>query len=112
MFRGKAEAFATDEMARTVAREAVERGFDLEAPPSVRSFFYLPFMHSEDIADQEHCIGLTGERLGETHFSYPYALKHRDAITRFGRFPARNAALQRSSTPEETMFLQANPIGF
>jgi uncharacterized protein (DUF924 family) len=69
-------------------------------------------MHSEDIADQEHCVRLTRDRLGETHFSYPYALKHRDTVTRFGRFPARNAALQRPSTSEETMFLQANPIGF
>jgi uncharacterized protein (DUF924 family) len=112
MFRGRAEAFATDAMARAVAREAVARGFDLEVPEGVRSFFYLPFAHSEDIADQEHCVRLTRERLGETHFSYPYALKHRDAISRFGRFPARNAALQRPNTPEEEMFLQANPIGF
>jgi uncharacterized protein (DUF924 family) len=111
MFRGRAEAFATDGMARAVSREAVARGFDLELPPDMRSFFYLPFMHSEDIADQEHCIALTRERLGETHFSYPYALRHRDAIARFGRFPARNSVLQRASTPEERMFLQANPIG-
>ncbi len=111
MFRGRAEAFATDGMARAVAREAVARGFDLEVPADMRSFFYLPFMHSEDIADQEHCIALTRERLGETHFSYPYALRHRDAIARFGRFPARNAVLQRAGTPEERMLLQANPIG-
>jgi uncharacterized protein (DUF924 family) len=111
MFRAQAEAFASDAMARIVAREAVERGFDLEVPDSARSFFYLPFMHSEDMDDQESCIRLTREGLGQTHFSYPYALKHRDVIARFGRFPARNAALQRASTPEETAFLRANPIG-
>ena len=99
-------------MAQIAAREAIARGFDVEAPASVRSFFYLPLMHSEDLLDQEECVRLTRARLGDNHFSYPYALSHRDAIARFGRFPARNAALQRSSTPEETMFLQANPIGF
>ena len=112
MFRGGAEAFATDALARAAAREALARGFDLEAPVGVRSFFYLPFMHSEDLADQETCLRLTRERLGEQHFSYAYAVRHRDAIARFGRFPARNAMLGRPSSPEETGFLEKNPIGF
>jgi uncharacterized protein (DUF924 family) len=112
MFRGGAEAFSTDAMARTAAREAVARGFDVEAPAGVRSFFYLPLMHSESLEDQETCVRLTRECLGEDHFSFPYAVRHHDTIRRFGRFPARNAVLGRPSTPEERNFLETNPIGF
>jgi uncharacterized protein (DUF924 family) len=112
MFRGGAEAFSTDAMARAVAHEAVARGFDLEAPAAIRSFFYLPFMHSESLEDQETCVRLTRERLGENHFSFPHAVRHHDTVARFGRFPARNAVLDRLSTPKETAFLEANPIGF
>jgi uncharacterized protein (DUF924 family) len=112
MFRGTADAFATDAMAREVAKAAIARRFDLEAPASVRSFFYLPLSHSEHGDDQESCVRLTRERLGENHDTYPYALRHRDVIARFGRFPARNAALGRTNTAEETVFLQSNPIGF
>jgi len=112
MFRGRSDAFSTDAMAREIAREAVAKGFDVEAPAGVRSFFYLPFMHSEDSRDQDVCVRLTRERLGETHFSYPFALRHRDAIARFGRFPARNAALGRANTSEEKQFLETNPAGF
>jgi uncharacterized protein (DUF924 family) len=112
MFRGMARAFATDGLAREVARGAVERGFDLEAPVAIRQFFYLPFVHSESIADQELCLKLTRERLGESHSSHAYAVRHRDVIARFGRFPARNAALGRVSTPEEAEFLRKNPSGF
>jgi uncharacterized protein (DUF924 family) len=112
MFRGTARAFATDGLAREIARAAVERGFDLEAPVAIRQFFYLPFVHSESIADQEFCLKLTRERLGESHSSHSYAVRHRDVIARFGRFPARNAALGRVSTPEEAEFLRKNPSGF
>lgn len=112
MFRGRAEAFLTDTKARAVARKALARGFDLKAPSSMRVFLYLPFTHSEDMADQDLCLRLTKERLGEGHVSFPYARRHRDVIARFGRFPARNAVLGRVSTPEEIAFLKANPIGF
>jgi uncharacterized protein (DUF924 family) len=112
MFRGQADSFATDQRARGVAERALARGYDLEAPVPVRNFFYLPFMHSEDLADQERSVALARERLGETHFSYPFALNHRAVIERFGRFPARNRALGRATTPEEAAFLQANPAGF
>lgn len=112
MFRGTGEAFATDAMAREAARNAIARGFDLEATPDERSFMYLPLQHSENLADQELSVRLTTERVGEHHTSYPYALRHRDTIARFGRFPARNAALGRPSTPEEIDFLAKNPIGF
>jgi uncharacterized protein (DUF924 family) len=112
MFRGQPEAFSTDAMAREVAREAIAHGFDLEAPVGIRSFFYLPLMHSEDLQDQHDCVRLTGERLGKNHFSYPFALRHREAIARLGRFPQRNASLGRPSTQEEIEFLEANPNGF
>ena len=112
MFRGTAEAFSTDSLARETARLALEHGFDLEAPVAMRSFFYLPFMHSEDLRDQDLCVRLTGERLGEAHYSFPYAKRHRDTIQQFGRFPGRNSAFGRPSTPEETVFLERNPAGF
>ncbi len=112
MFRGSAEAFATDELAQVAARASIAHGFDVEAPAHVRSFFYLPLMHSEDVLDQHECVRLTRARLGEKHFSYPFARRHCEAIARFGRFPARNAALGRTSTAEEIEFLQANPNGF
>jgi uncharacterized protein (DUF924 family) len=105
-------AFATDAMAQAVTRSAVVRGFDLEMPPAARNFLYLPLMHSEDLGDQETCVKLTRERLGENHSSYSYACRHRDVIARFGRFPARNAALGRPGTPEEQAFLAANSTGF
>lgn len=112
MFRREAAAFSTDAMAQIAAREAIARGFDVEAPASVRSFFYLPLMHSEDLLDQEECVRLTRARLGDNHFSFAYAVRHRDVIRRFGRFPARNEALDRAGTAEEIEFLKANPIGF
>ena len=112
MFRGRGEAFSTDAMALKIAETALARGFDLEATAIVRNFLYLPFMHSESLADQEKCVRLIRERLGETHSSYPFALRHRDAVARFGRFPARNEALGRETTRDEAEFLSKNPFGF
>jgi uncharacterized protein (DUF924 family) len=112
MFRGSKDAFASDDLALIAAREAIARGFDLEAPIVVREFFYLPLTHSEDLLDQQESVRLTRARLGEHHTSVSFAVRHCAAIARFGRFPARNAALGRSSTPEEIAYLKANPIGF
>ena len=112
MFRGNGESFASDARARDIAKRAIAQKRDLEVPETFRSFFYLPFSHSENLSDQEDCVRLTKERLGEQHYSYPYALRHRDAIERFGRFPARNAALGRPSTEQEQDFLNQNPRGF
>ncbi len=112
MFRGSAQAFASDSLAREVAKRAIAQKRDLEVPATLRSFFYLPLMHSEHLADQDACVQLTKERLGEDHFSYPYALSHKAAIERFGRFPARNKALGRASTDLEQEFLNHNPHGF
>ena len=105
MFRGRAEAFSTDALARATAERAIRHKFDLEVPQGVRAFFYLPFMHSENLADQERSLALFAERVGKDSPNYPYAVHHRDMVARFGRFPARNAALGRTSTAEEAAFL-------
>jgi len=105
MFRDTANAFASDEQARTVARRAIASGFDLEIGLPLRQFFYLPFEHSENSTDQDRSVALFAERLGKNHYTYPYALEHREEIARFGRFPSRNKALGRVSTAEEQDFL-------
>jgi len=112
MFRGTAEAFASDAMAQDIAKRAIAQRRDLEAPESIRIFFYMPLMHSEHLGDQEACVRLIKERLGEDHFSYRYALLHKAAVERFGRFPARNAGLGRASSDDEKDFLKHNPSGF
>ncbi|HHZ08224.1 MAG TPA: DUF924 domain-containing protein [Rhizobiales bacterium] len=100
MFRGKAEAFASDPLALALARNALAAGFDQAVEATRRSFFYMPFMHSENIADQERCVGLFAGSDGEK-----YAVEHRDIIARFGRFPHRNRALGRPSTEAELEFI-------
>jgi uncharacterized protein (DUF924 family) len=114
MFRGQARAFATDAHAREIADGAVTDGFDRELRPIERPFMYLPFEHSEQIADQHRAVALF-EALPPASWRddvVQYAVRHRDAIARFGRFPARNAALGRESTPEEVEFVAKNPYGF
>jgi uncharacterized protein (DUF924 family) len=103
IFRGTPRAFATDAAARDVARRALARGFDREVEPATRSFFYMPFMHSEDLADQELCVELF-RGLGNDE-GIKYAEIHRDAIQRFGRFPHRNEMLGRKSSADEIAYL-------
>ena len=103
MFRGDARTFAADRLARAVAERAVARGDDIRFPMPERMFFHLPFEHSEDLADQERCVELNRARGDED--SLKWALLHADIIRRFGRFPHRNAALGRATTPEEQAFL-------
>jgi uncharacterized protein (DUF924 family) len=103
LYRHSAHAFATDPKARAIARAAIERGFDRQADPALRNFFYLPFEHSEDIADQDYGLALVAEAGIEDDLKW--ATIHRDIIARFGRFPHRNAALARVTTPEEQDFL-------
>lgn len=103
--RGRAEAFATDAQARTAARRALEAGWDMAAPEPERQFFYMPFEHSEDLADQDLCVVLMAERLPGSPDSLLHARAHREVIARFRRFPFRNAALGRTDTPEEAAFL-------
>ncbi|MGE5146558.1 MAG: DUF924 family protein [Candidatus Eiseniibacteriota bacterium] len=109
--RDSARAFACDGMARAVADQALERGFDLEFPVEQRLFFYLPFEHSEDMADQERCCRLVRERVGDAN-SIDFTERHRDVIRRFGRFPHRNKALGRSCTPAEEDYLAQPGAGF
>ena len=103
MFRGDARAFATDPLARAITAGGIIRGFDSQVPNELRSFFYLPFEHSEDLADQERGIALN-KAAGDTE-NLKWAEIHADIIRRFGRFPHRNAALGRATTPEEQAFL-------
>ncbi len=103
MFRGSAAAFAADPLARAAAGRAIDRGFDRLADKVERPFFYLPYMHSEVLADQERCCDLC-RAAGDDH-TLEYAKIHTDIIRRFGRFPHRNAALGRVTTPEERAFL-------
>jgi uncharacterized protein (DUF924 family) len=105
MFRGTPRAFATDTIALEIARRAIGHGFDKDVDPQMRTFFYLPFMHSEDVADQERCLALYRD-LGNDD-GIKYAEVHLDAIRRFGRFPHRNEILGRASTPEEVAYLDS-----
>ena len=108
LFRGRAEAFATDPQARETARAALSRGFDRSLPATWRQFIYLPFEHSEELADQELSVKLAAGLARDPAFAsaLDYAQRHHAIIARFGHFPHRNAALGRASTPEEEAFLK------
>ena len=107
MFRNDPRAFATDPLARAVATHLIQVGLDRHLLPVERSFIYMPFMHSEVLQDQQHSVMLFRQLAEERAFlnSVPYALRHREIIERFGRFPHRNTSLGRQSTPEEEAFL-------
>ena len=104
LFRGTPRAFATDHKALDIAARAVDLGLDQELPPEQKQFLYLPFAHSERLADQLRAAALfEAAHLSET---LAYVQDHHLAIIRrFGRFPHRNPILGRSSTPEELEFL-------
>lgn len=99
MFRGQAQAFASDGLARNVARGAIALGYDVQIGGAGRLFFYMPFQHSEDLADQELSLALF-EGAGDVQ-SLDFARQHHATIARFGRFPHRNAALGRATLPAE-----------
>ena len=103
MFRNDPRAFSTDALARTIASRAIAEGRDQRIETGLRAFIYLPFEHSEDMADQERSITLFAP-LGED--SLKWAVLHADIIRKFGRFPHRNAVLGRTTTPEEAAFLK------
>jgi uncharacterized protein (DUF924 family) len=108
IYRGTARAFSTDALAREAANHLMSKGWDRDLLPVERMFAYLPFQHSESLDDQERAIQLYRALKGfpETADTDRYAVAHRDIIRRFGRFPHRNAALGRPSTPEEVEFLK------
>lgn len=104
LHRGSAEAFAQDKMALALAQEAIAAGADDAVPRDWASFFYMPFMHAESLIIQNE-----GVRLFELHGdenSLQFMIDHRDTIARFGRFPFRNAALGRKSTPDELAYME------
>jgi uncharacterized protein (DUF924 family) len=101
-FRGTPRMYATDAIARDVAQAAIDAGHDRSVEPELQVFFYLPFGHSENLADQERAVALC-TRLGRPHLSF--AEGHRDIVRRFGRFPHRNRILGRTPTEEEQRFL-------
>ncbi len=112
--RGSPLAFAADAQARDVAGRALARGFDFILPRARRFFFYLPYEHSEDLADQERSVALfrawvetcAPEKRAEAEHHFAAILRHQEIIQRFGRFPHRNAALGRAMTEEEVEFLK------
>ena len=112
--RGTAAAFAQDAYARECAAQALDRGDDLGLLPVERQFLYLPFEHSESLADQERSLELFGslESFEETRGLSDWARRHHAIVERFGRFPHRNAALGRASTAEEEAFLLEPGSGF
>ena len=112
--RGTALAFSTDAQALAAAQHMVAEGWDLNMLPVERMFAYLPFEHSEALADQDRACELCAPlgAFSETAEVPRYAEAHRDIVRRFGRFPHRNAALGRASTPEEVEFLEQPGSGF
>ena len=114
LYRDTARSFAFDARARAVAKAALASGFDAEVDPVWRAFFYLPFEHSENMADQETAVDKTRAAAESTKGPAremledytDYALRHLRIIERFGRFPHRNALLGRAMTPEEAAFLK------
>lgn len=112
--RGTARAFSSDALALEAAKHLVGKGWDMALLPVERMFAYLPFQHSESLTDQERACKLCEalKAFPKVADSYRYAVAHRDIIGRFGRFPHRNAALGRASTPEEIAFLKEPGSGF
>ncbi|QUT06447.1 DUF924 domain-containing protein [Sphingobium phenoxybenzoativorans] len=105
LFRGTADAFATDSLARDIARGAVAKGYDVQIGGAGRMFFYMPFQHSEAMADQDVSL-VFFQAYGDDN-ALEFAKKHHDMIARYGRFPHRNAALGRADRPEEAEAIEA-----
>lgn len=108
LHRGSAKAFSYDAQALVVTRQAIADGHDMATSEEDRSWFYMPFMHSEELADQERCIELVRERLPKAESTLKFAILHRDLIARFGRFPHRNVLFGRESTQEEENYLSSD----
>ena len=108
-FRGTARVYASDDKALEIAKAALAAGHDRHIDADLRLFLYLPFNHSEVLAEQQRCVELC-RALGDQK-SLAYAIGHRDIIKRFGRFPHRNAILGRETTVEERLFLDEGGFG-
>ena len=110
MFRGDGASFASDRMALCVAKKAIERNFDKEIDGATRQFFYLPFMHSESLMDQDAAVRAFCTRMPGTS-NLLHARAHRQVIRDFGRFPYRNDALSRKFTPTEETYVASGGYG-
>ena len=99
MFRGHADQFMTDGLALAIAKGAVDRGYDRDLTKDEKTFLYMPFEHSEVLADQQRSLALF-TALGDDYL-LGFAHKHYDVIKRFGRFPHRNPMLGRQPRPDE-----------
>jgi uncharacterized protein (DUF924 family) len=106
MFRGLPQAYESDAKALNYSKQAIQKGFDQILDPVKRGFLYLPFQHSEDLAEQKRSVELFGKMERDNPTGYRYAQRHLEAIEKFGRFPHRNQVLGRTSTPEELVFLK------
>lgn len=113
LFRGTPKSFATDSQAKALAAHLVDTGQDTQLIPAQRFFIYVPFEHSENLTDQNRCVALVQNLVNEVpnideglKGGLDYAIRHRDIIKRFGRFPHRNEILGRPNTPEEAEFLK------
>ena len=112
MFRDTAKAFSTDLLGLGAAKMAIDRNWDMKIAEPARQFFYLPLMHSETLSDQDRAVRLICSRMPETgHNNRDHARAHRAVIRDFGRFPYRNAALGRRTSPGEQAFLDAGGYG-
>jgi uncharacterized protein (DUF924 family) len=109
LFRGDARTYAQDPKAREIARAALAKGFEKKVEPELRSFFVLPFMHSEELADQRRCVALA-HAAGDPG-TLKFARHHEGIVRRFGRFPHRNAILGRHNSPAEEEFLAGGGFG-
>ncbi len=110
LFRDDPRAFGHDAVARALTETAIANGWDIGLSSEERQFLYMPLMHSEQLADVERCVVLMVAAGSEG--GAEFARKHAATIARFGRYPARNAALGRAMTPEEAALLRDNPAGF
>lgn len=106
MFRGTARSYSSEAQSRDIARAAIERGFDKKLAPEQRSFMYMPFMHSENLADQLYAIELFEGAGLESNLRF--ARHHHAIVERFGRFPHRNQALGRESSQAEKEYLESS----
>ena len=115
VYRDDEKSFEGDELALNIAKEVIEKQFDKKINPKRRMFFYMPFMHSENIKDQERCIELIKELAKENKKAkrnLKYSIMHKNIIEKFNRFPHRNKILGRKSTEEEIDFLKTKGSSF
>ncbi|MFK7870292.1 MAG: DUF924 family protein [Roseobacter sp.] len=112
MFRDTGKAFASDRASLASAKSAIDKGWDMKIDEPARQFFYLPLMHSENLCDQDRCVRLLLDRMPKFGAeNLLHARAHRAVIRDFGRFPTRNEALGRNSSPAERAFLSEGGYG-